>query len=308
MAHSIVKRYTHLNHSGTNHAHLDAETANITGTLEVLGVSSLVGQVTASSGLDLTGASTFAAGSDFVFNGDGVFTAGLSGSLQLLSDGTTTYLAGGSGVTITTGANGQVTISATPAPDTTDVFWTSNVADVIFTTGSIEVTGSATISGSAIIGGEYPERGDLTVGGLDLTPITGTAQTGDAATGFTPTAVLSGTLLIADGIDAAADRVTVFHQFHVLAVSQYDADPQQDEQHFAATYNVTSRFLSGTQSVIGVIELSRDDLGQEARKWDVNVNNDCTIGVTGTTDTTHTVKWYGQQVKEMTLDNLFNKT
>ena len=207
MAHSIVKRYTHLNHSGTNHAHLDAETANITGTLEVLGVSSLVGQVTASSGLDLTGASTFAAGSDFVFNGDGVFTAGLSGSLQLLSDGTTTYLAGGSGITITTGANGQVTIAS--APDTTDAFWSSDVADVIFTTGSIEVTGSATISGSAIIGGPHPERGDLTVGGLDLTPITGTAQTGDAATGFTPTAVLSGTLLIADGIDAAADRVTV---------------------------------------------------------------------------------------------------
>ena len=38
MSHSVVKRYTHLNLSGSNHSILDAETAAITGTLSAAAV------------------------------------------------------------------------------------------------------------------------------------------------------------------------------------------------------------------------------------------------------------------------------
>ncbi len=45
------------------------------------------------------------------FVGPLVATAGLSGSLTKLSDGSTPYLVGGSGVQVTTGSNGQVQVS-----------------------------------------------------------------------------------------------------------------------------------------------------------------------------------------------------
>lgn len=47
------------------------------------------------------------------FTGATIHSAGLSGSLTKLSDGTTNYLKAGSNITITTGSNGQVTISST---------------------------------------------------------------------------------------------------------------------------------------------------------------------------------------------------
>ena len=48
----------------------------------------------------------------FEVEGNGLFRTGLSGSLQLLPDGTTPYIIGIGGVKITTGSSGQLTVSA----------------------------------------------------------------------------------------------------------------------------------------------------------------------------------------------------
>lgn len=58
--------------------------------------------------VDLSGYAPLA-GATFV--GPLIATAGLSGSLTKLSDGSTPYLVGGSGVQVTTGSNGQVQVS-----------------------------------------------------------------------------------------------------------------------------------------------------------------------------------------------------
>jgi len=62
---------------------------------------------------------------------------GLSGSLTQLSDGSS-YLIAGSNITITSASNGAVTIEA-PG----DSFWSSDVNNSIYTTGSIIVAGSS---------------------------------------------------------------------------------------------------------------------------------------------------------------------
>ena len=83
----------------------------VQGTTQLTGAVNVGGQLTASTGLNLTGASTFAAGSTFTFNGNSVFAGGLSGSLQKLSDGTTNYLLAGPNIVLTTQSNGQIAIT-----------------------------------------------------------------------------------------------------------------------------------------------------------------------------------------------------
>jgi fatty acid-binding protein DegV len=70
---------------------------------------------------------------------------GFSGSLTRLKDGTS-YLLAGPNITITTNSNGAVAISASLAGATN--YWQSNVASIIFTTGSVDITGSLVVSGS----------------------------------------------------------------------------------------------------------------------------------------------------------------
>ena len=72
--------------------------------------------------------------------------AGFSGSLTKLKDGTD-YLLAGPNITITTSSNGSVQISGSYV-DIDPVYWTSNVAGNIFTTGSVDITGSLVASGS----------------------------------------------------------------------------------------------------------------------------------------------------------------
>ena len=76
---AINKRFTQLNNSGSNHNLLDAYSGKITGSLEV--------------------------------TGSAYFPGGLSGSLQMLTDGTTMFLTGAGGINITNLANGQIEIS-----------------------------------------------------------------------------------------------------------------------------------------------------------------------------------------------------
>ena len=70
-------------------------------------------------------------------------TAGISGSLTKLTDGTS-YLIAGSNVTITTGSNGAVTITSTAAggPGGGDSFFSSTTAGSVFTTGSAAFRGA----------------------------------------------------------------------------------------------------------------------------------------------------------------------
>jgi hypothetical protein len=101
---AINKRFTQLNNSGSNHNLLDALSGKITGSLEV--------------------------------TGSAYFPGGLSGSLQMLSDGTTMFLTGGPGITITNQPNGQIAITGS-AGSSSPEYWDSTTAASIFTTGSV---------------------------------------------------------------------------------------------------------------------------------------------------------------------------
>jgi hypothetical protein len=97
------------------------------------------------------------------FKGDVVVSGAMYGSHSKLADGTTDYLFAGSNVTITTGANGQVTIASTggsgsPAGSNTHVQFNANgvfagTSGLTFATGS----SSLTISGDLAVDG-----GDIT--------------------------------------------------------------------------------------------------------------------------------------------------
>ena len=103
---AINKRFTQLNNSGSNHNLLDALSGKITGSLEV--------------------------------TGSAYFPGGLSGSLQMLTDGTTMFLTGAGGVTITNLANGQIEVSSSvSAGAASPEYWSSTTAASIFTTGSV---------------------------------------------------------------------------------------------------------------------------------------------------------------------------
>ena len=71
---------------------------------------------------------------------------GFSGSLTRLKDGTP-YLLAGPNITITTSSNGSIQISGSQT-DIDPIYWTSNIAGNIFTTGSVDITGSLVASGS----------------------------------------------------------------------------------------------------------------------------------------------------------------
>jgi hypothetical protein len=440
---AILKRYTQLNRSGSNHSILDAETGYITGSFEVDGITRLDGAVTASVGLELTGSSTFAAGSTFTFNGNGVFTSGLSGSLQRTSNGDA-YLVAGPNVTITTNSLGQVEISGSDPNTLIPTFWFSTQNLAVYTTGSVllrgpagtadspadlgtdlfffssgsigskdtavtgtaafggdlvvsgglyvetglQVTGAASFAGSVTLGdsaadliavsgsmdflnpatfqaglsgslthledgtsyliagpgitivtgtngavtisstGEIetpPElyydgvdtaatsgslavtgsitlatagtgRGLLVFGGLDIGPITGSMQTIGAGPGIMSGSLLSASLGVWDGTNAAALR----HEFHVVGIST-DASAM-----FAGSYLVSSFVnAAGAQTATGATETSREVTGV-ASAWDVNINSNVDITVTGSAGLT--VNWYAQRTKEMSISADGNRT
>ena len=110
-----------------------------------------------------------------------LFQGGLSGSLQQTFTGLS-YLVAGSNVTIITGSNGQLTISAT-AGSGADVDWT-DVGNALYTTSSVAVgtasiaqvqgndvkffvsgsSGGKNISGVSLFGGDVQVSGTLYVG------------------------------------------------------------------------------------------------------------------------------------------------
>jgi len=102
-----------------------------------------------------------------VFSGDLIAQTGLSGSLQMLSDGTTKYLAAGSGITILTASNGQVTIATTGVSGLSSVSQAggssfSDITAVVFTGSLVTEPTSGTAQITPVIGA--PEDGDYTDG------------------------------------------------------------------------------------------------------------------------------------------------
>jgi len=267
-------------------------------------VVTVIAPLTASVGLEITGSSAFAAGSTFTFNGNGVFAAGLTGSLQEVSAGVP-YLLAGDYITIATNSLGQIAISASNLPGS-EVYWQSTVSNNIFTTGYIAVTGSAIISSSLTVNPAGTGRGLLRVGGLDIGPITGSAVTTSGV--GNDTAVLSGDILSASfGVWDAVNTAVVRHEVHILGIGYENATATF--QSFAATYLIMS-FIdgSGIQTVKAVTELSREISGSYAANWDVNFGENLAVQITGAIDAGafDNVNWYGQRVKEMSLN--FNQT
>jgi len=264
------------------------------------GSVTVIAPLTASVGLDLSGNSVFQAGSTFTFNGDGVFVAGLTGSLQEVSAGVP-YLLAGDYITIATNSLGQIAISASNIP-VSEVYWQSTVANNIFTTGSIAVTGSAVISSSLTVNPAGTGRGLLKFGGLDIGPITGSLYM--PYTDGTETGILNGNILSAsNGVWNGTNPVVLRHEVHVLGLG-YGAYEGGPTQMFAATYLVMSYInSSGVQAVQAVTEVSRETSGSLAAGYDINFASNGNIEASASLDfASGYVVWYAQRVKEMSLN------
>lgn len=212
---------------------------------------------------------------------------GISGSLQRLT-GSQAYILAGPNVTVTTNSLGQIEISGSGGGGG-DTYWQSDVAGTIFTTGSVEITGSVEL------GVTGATRGLLRVGTLDMSPITGSVTVNGSSAPYT--GILNGNILSA----SAGTYGVIRHELHVLGEGY--VGPVHNV--FAATYLVMSVVdpISLIQNVRGVTELSREMSGSHAETWDVNVNENGDITVTGS-NTGATIYWYGQRVKEMGLYQL----
>ena len=276
---------------------LDANTIAYTvsagGVADTLGITS-AGDIT----LDATDKIFVTASNGMYVGANTVFNAGLTGSLQEVSAGVP-YLLAGDYITLATNSLGQIAISASNIPGS-EVYWQSDVANNIFTTGS------AVISSSLSVNPAGTGRGLLRVGGLDIGPITGSAVTTSGV--GNDTAVLSGDILSASfGVWDTANTAVVRHEVHILGIGYENATATF--QSFAATYLIMS-FIdgSGIQTVKAVTELSREISGSYAANWDVNFGENLTVQITGAIDAGafDNVNWYGQRVKEMSLN--FNQT
>jgi hypothetical protein len=226
------------------------------------------------------------------FSGSYKFPDGLSGSLQSLTDGSP-YLIGGTGITVTTGVNGAITIDATGGGSSQPQWYYTVNTDEIATSGSAAITGSLSVNPIGT------GRGLLKFGGLDIGPITGSCQ----IPGNSSNAILGGNLLSAsNGVFDGTWPVVVRHEIHIVAIGNNIATGA--DQIFAATYLVMSFInTSGVQTVEAVTELSRETSGSFAANYDVNFASNGNIEVSGSTDdVSGWIEWYGQRVKEMSLN------
>jgi len=298
---AIDGNYVSFNLAPTDQAIFNGQVSASNG-LQVAEITSatavtIVAPVTASVGLDLSGDSVFQAGSTFTFNGNGVFAAGLTGSLQEVSAGVP-YLLAGDYITIATNSLGQIEVSASNLPGT-EVYWTSDVANNIYTTGSVAITASLAVTGAAYFSPAGTGRGLLNFGGLDIGPITGSNYVVSAdGTGYLSGSILSASNGVFDGTFGA----TVRHEFHIIAAAP---DVNSNINSFAATYLVMSSIASSTgiQKVRSVTELSRETSGSYAANWDVNITEDGIIELTSSMDSGVTqIYWYAQRTKEMSIN------
>jgi hypothetical protein len=273
------------------------------------GVAAFGGDVVMSGNLSVAGTATVAdllaiaqnleVGGTLAVTGSSEFLGGLSGSLTHLTDGSS-YLIAGANVTITSASNGAITIVATDTVGPN--YWSETDLNVIQTTGSADIVGQGSAVGTIRQGG----RNKLRVGGLDMTPITGTASTSDPAyVGGNVSVVVSGSILSASfGVwnPAADDDHVLQHHISIVAGGQSNTDSSKN--YFTANYAVTSKiaYSTGVQTVIAATEITRDAIGPYAQNWDVNFNDNCDVTVTGTLGPTGViVQWHVQRTKEMSI-------
>jgi hypothetical protein len=220
---------------------------------------------------------------------------GISGSLTQLT-GSTSYLIAGANMTILSNSNGSITLSSTGGGG--NAYWQSDVNNIIYTTGSVEITGSVTLATDGT------GRGLLNFGGLDIGVITGSAITTTAS----PMTSLGGNLISSSyGVGSGVTATVLYYNLYITGISQAAGNTQA----IAATYLVMSTIDNGLGilTVRDVTELSRKTVGGYASGWDINFDPDGTIGVTGSVDTySQNVYWYGQLTKEMSIDSNGNRS
>lgn len=279
---------------------LDANTIAYTvsagGVADTLGITS-AGDIT----LDATDNIFVTASNGMYVGANTVFNAGLTGSLLEVSAGVP-YLLAGDYITIATNSLGQIEITGS-AGSSSPEYWTSDVANNIFTTGSIAVTGSATFNPAGA------GRGLLRVGTLDISPLTGSAITADIAiTPYSPSSSLDGNLISSSvGLYANGTPFIMRHEIQMLGLG-LDLLGGGYYNVFSATYLVMS-FVNpnGVLEVLSATELARDASGSYAANWDVNFAANGNIEVTGSMGATQfnpedtIINWYGQVTKEMAL-------
>ena len=273
------------------------------------GVTAFGGDVVMSGNLNVAGTATVAdllaitqnleVGGTLAVTGSSEFLGGLSGSLTHLTDGSS-YLIAGANITITSASNGAITIAATDTAGPS--YWSETALEVIQTSGSVDISGQGSAVGTIRQGG----RNKLRVGGLDMTPITGTAATSDPAyVGGNVSVVVSGSILSASyGVWNPAQDDDHVLQHHISIVAGGQSNTDFSKNYFAANYAVTSKiaYSTGVQTVIAATEITRDAIGPYAQNWDVNFNDNCDVTVTGTLGPTGViVQWHVQRTKEMSI-------
>lgn len=273
-----------------------AYTVSAGGSADTLGITS-AGDIT----LDATDNIFVTASNGMYVGANTVFNAGLTGSLQEVSAGVP-YLLAGDYITIATNSLGQIEITGS-AGSSSPEYWTSDVANNIFTTGSIAVTGSATFNPAGA------GRGLLRVGTLDISPLTGSAITADIAiTPYSPSSSLDGNLISSSvGLYANGTPFIMRHEIQMLGLG-LDLLGGGYYNVFSATYLVMS-FVNpnGVLEVLSATELARDASGSYAANWDVNFAANGNIEVTGSMGAVQLdpedtiINWYGQVTKEMAL-------
>ncbi len=169
-------------------------------------------------------------------------------------------------------------------------YWQTDIDGNIAASGSVNVGGALSVGSSGGAG-----RGLLKVGTIDISPITGSAQTDSIST----SAIMNGDLLSASyGVWDGTNSVALRHEIHVLAIGQ---DLNSNINQYAATFLVMTHInVAGYQTGIDIVEISKECTGSYAVNWDVNITNECDITVNGNTNS-GSVYWYAQRTKEMAI-------
>lgn len=230
----------------------------------------------------------------FVVTGNAVFTQGMTGSIPWVDEaGTLPFLVAGPNATVNFLSTGQWAITGA-AESQPEWYYTANTGEIA-TSGSAAITGSLAVTGAAYFSPAGTGRGLLNFGGLDIGPITGSIT------------IVSGTQTSYLGVDilsasnGAGPNAVVEHEMHVLAVGALTNSSGIIEHFFSATYLVTSKIDNvGIQSLIGSVELTRESSGSFVNQWDVNVESDMKVALTGTMNNggLNEVRWFVERTRE----------
>jgi hypothetical protein len=229
-----------------------------------------------------------------VVSGNAVFAQGMTGSIQWVDEaGTLPFLVAGPNTTVNFNPYGQWEITGSDESQP-EWYYTANTGEIA-TSGSAAITGSLAVTGAAYFSPAGTGRGLLNFGGLDIGPITGSLTlAGATQTGYAVGDVLSAS-------NGAGPNAVVEHEMHVLAVGKFANTNSYADHFFSATYLVTSKIDDvGIQSLIGSVELTRESSGSFVNQWDVNVESDMKVALTGTMNNggLNEVRWFVERTRE----------